>query len=145
MGDAVCYPIEPHDFHFLSKQLRRWSHGFVQNVSLHWREVLQDRMLGTLVAVALFDALMAPITYLMAVPLLAVFASPWFLVAYLFDLPVIAIPVLVEGGARGQFRKALLSLPAFLVLRQVNSLFMLNACWTEFVLGQSFKTYEKGH
>jgi biofilm PGA synthesis N-glycosyltransferase PgaC len=30
--DAVCYPIEPHDLRLLRKQLRRWSHGFVQNV-----------------------------------------------------------------------------------------------------------------
>ena len=30
--EAVCYPIEPHDFHFLRCQLRRWSHGFIQNV-----------------------------------------------------------------------------------------------------------------
>ncbi len=38
--EAVCYPIEPHDFRFMRKQLRRWSHGFVQNVLLHWRTVL---------------------------------------------------------------------------------------------------------
>ena len=41
--DAVCYPIEPHDFHFMSNQLRRWSHGFVQNVRLHWRHILEVR------------------------------------------------------------------------------------------------------
>ena len=33
--EAVSYPIEPHNFHFLRKQLKRWSHGFVQNVRLH--------------------------------------------------------------------------------------------------------------
>ncbi len=39
-AEAVCYPIEPHDFDFMSKQLRRWSHGFVQNVRLHWSGIL---------------------------------------------------------------------------------------------------------
>lgn len=28
--EAVCYPLEPHNFNFMSKQLKRWSHGFVQ-------------------------------------------------------------------------------------------------------------------
>jgi len=39
--EAVCYPIEPHSLGLLGKQLRRWSHGFVQNVRLHWRPLLQ--------------------------------------------------------------------------------------------------------
>ena len=42
MPEALCYPIEPHDLHFLSKQLKRWSHGFIQNVRTHWRPVLAD-------------------------------------------------------------------------------------------------------
>ena len=32
MPDAVCYPIEPHNLDLMRKQLRRWSHGFIQNV-----------------------------------------------------------------------------------------------------------------
>ena len=40
MPDAVCYPVEPYNFNFMSKQLRRWSHGFIQNVSLHWKGLL---------------------------------------------------------------------------------------------------------
>jgi cellulose synthase/poly-beta-1,6-N-acetylglucosamine synthase-like glycosyltransferase len=39
--EAVCYPIEPHDLRLLRKQLRRWSHGFVQNVMLHRRDLLR--------------------------------------------------------------------------------------------------------
>src|SRR5262245_51034455 len=38
--EAVCYPSEPANYYYMSKQLRRWSHGFVQNLKLHWREVL---------------------------------------------------------------------------------------------------------
>src|SRR4051794_9119688 len=38
--EAVCHPIEPHDFHFMRKQLRRWSHGFMQNVQLHFSNLL---------------------------------------------------------------------------------------------------------
>ena len=42
--EAVCYPIEPHNFHFMRKQLRRWSHGFMQNVQLHWTAAAVDRL-----------------------------------------------------------------------------------------------------
>ena len=38
--DAVCYPIEPHSYAYMRKQLKRWSHGFLQNVRLHWRGLL---------------------------------------------------------------------------------------------------------
>jgi biofilm PGA synthesis N-glycosyltransferase PgaC len=43
---AVSYPLEPHNYHFLSKQLRRWSHGFVQNVRLHWRPISRSPSCG---------------------------------------------------------------------------------------------------
>jgi biofilm PGA synthesis N-glycosyltransferase PgaC len=143
--DAVSYPIEPHDFGFLSKQLRRWSHGFVQNVRLHWRHVIADRFLSLLVTVAMFDSIMAPLMYLFALPLLALAVSPWYLIAYVFDLPIVAVPIIVEGAARGEFLRALASLPAFLVLRQINAVFMLGAVWSELVLGRSFHIFEKGH
>ena len=35
--EAVSYPIEPHTMKFMRIQLKRWSHGFVQNVRLHWK------------------------------------------------------------------------------------------------------------
>jgi cellulose synthase/poly-beta-1,6-N-acetylglucosamine synthase-like glycosyltransferase len=143
--EAVSFPIEPHDFGFLSKQLRRWSHGFIQNVALHWRGILQDRFLSTMVAVAIFDATVASIAYLICVPLFALLISPWFLMAYLVDIPVVAVPVLVKGASRGELQKSLASIPAFLVLRLVNGLFMLRALWSEIVLGRSLKVYEKGH
>ena len=86
--EAVCYPIEPHDFHFMRKQLRRWSHGFIQNVRLHWRSVLHVPYLRSAVAVALWDAVMASFGYLVLVPLLAIlFMNPLFILAYVLDAP----------------------------------------------------------
>ena len=74
--EAICYPIEPHDFHFMSKQLRRWSHGFVQNVRLHWRGLLGDRFLRSTVSVALWDAAIASFAYLFLLPLAAIVFTP---------------------------------------------------------------------
>jgi biofilm PGA synthesis N-glycosyltransferase PgaC len=146
MPEAVCYPIEPHDLAFMSKQLKRWSHGFLQNVRLHWRGLVHVPYLRSAVAVSLWDATLAATLYFIALPLLAVaFANPWLLLGYVIDAPAIAVPVLVGAAKRGETLKALASLPAFLVLRVVNAMFFLRAAWTELVLRKSFRVYEKGH
>jgi biofilm PGA synthesis N-glycosyltransferase PgaC len=143
---AVCYPIEPHDYAFLSKQLKRWSHGFVQNVRLHWRGLVHVPFLRSAVAVSLWDATLAAIVYLLVLPVAAItLRNPWLLLGYVLDAPAIAVPVLVGAIPRGEAKKALASIPAFLVLRTVNALFFLRAVWSELVLRKSFRVYEKGH
>ena len=143
--DALCYPIEPHNLHFLSKQLRRWSHGFLQNVRLHWRNVLHQPYLRTVLAVGLWDATVASLAYLLVLPLLAILVHPLFLLGYVVDLPAVAIPVVVKGIQRGELGRVLLSLPCFILMRLVNATFMLRALWSEFVLGRTLLVYEKGH
>ena len=144
--EELGYPIEPHDYDFLSKQLRRWSHGFVQNVGVHWRGLLDVPYLRSAVAVSLWDATLAAAVYLLLLPVLAIaFRNPWLLLGYVIDAPAVAVPVLVGAAKRGEVGKALASLPAFLVLRTVNALFFLRAAWSEWVMRRSFHTYEKGH
>lgn len=143
--EAVCYPIEPHDLDFLGKQLKRWSHGFVQNVALHWKGIVRLPFLATVVGVAMFDAVVASLVYLFVLPLLAVLLSPWVLLAYVVDVPAVLVPVLVAARRRGEVGRALLSLPSFLVLRLVNGLYMLEALVTEVVLRRPLEVYEKGH
>lgn len=145
VADAVCYPIEPPNYHFMSKQLRRWSHGFIQNVRLHWRGLLHVPFLGSAVAVALWDGVVASFAFLILLPLLAIFVNPLFLLGYAIDIPAVAVPVLVAACHRNEVRRALASLPSFLVLRVVNSSFMLRAAWSEIVLRRSLLVYEKGH
>lgn len=143
---AVCYPIEPHDYEFLGKQLKRWSHGFVQNVQLHWRGLVHVPYLRSAVAVSLWDATLAAAVYLLVLPVLAIaLRNPWLLLGYVIDAPAIAVPVLAGAIPRGEAGKALASIPAFLVLRTVNALFFLRAVWSEVVLRRSFHVYEKGH
>ena len=144
--EAVCYPIEPHDLDFMGKQLRRWSHGFVQNVRLHWRGILPLGFLSTVVGVALFDAVVASIVYLLLLPVLAiVLGAPWLLLAYVVDVPAVLVPVLLAGWRRREVGRALASLPSFFVLRAVNGIYMLEALWTEVVLRRPLLVYEKGH
>jgi cellulose synthase/poly-beta-1,6-N-acetylglucosamine synthase-like glycosyltransferase len=143
--EAVCYPIEPHDFTFLSRQLRRWSHGFVQNVRLHWRGLLDVPWLSAIVAVAVWDATVASIAYLVVIPVLAVLVSPLFLFGYVIDLPAVLVPVMWQALRRREILRALVSLPCFLALRAVNSWFMLRATWLEVVRKRRLSVYEKGH
>lgn len=142
---AVSYPIEPHDFAFLSKQLRRWSHGFIQNVRLHRRSLLRLGFLRSTVAVAFWDALLASLAYLVLIPVLAVAIDPLILLAYVIDAPVVMVPVLWHAAERGETGRALASLPSFFVLRVVNGVFMIRALWNELVAGRPLLVYEKGH
>lgn len=144
--DAVCWPIEPHTFGFMSKQLRRWSHGFVQNVQLHWRGLVHVPYLRSAVAVSMWDATLASFIYLIILPLVTIyFQAPWLLLGYLIDAPALLVPVLVGAVPRRQAGRALASMPAFFVLRSVNAIFFMEAVWSELVMGKSFHKYEKGH
>ena len=144
MPEALCYPIEPHDWEFLGKQLRRWSHGFVQNVRLHWRGILPLRFFRSIVAIAAFDAVFAPILTLLVLPLLAIFVTAWYLLAYVIDLPVVVIPVLLAARRRRETGLAMASLPCFFVIRLANCWFMLRAVFNE-ARGRRLSLYEKGH
>ena len=130
----------------MGKQLRRWSHGFVQNVRLHGRGVLDVPYLRSAVAVSVWDATVAALVYLFLLPVLAIVTrDPRWLLGYVLDLPALAIPVIVGARPRGEVGRALASLPAFLVIRVVNAVFFLRAAWSEWVLGRTFRVYEKGH
>jgi hypothetical protein len=99
-----------------------------------------------MVTVALWDAVVASLSYLILLPILGlVFLNPLVLLAYAIDIPVILVPALLAGFRRKEVWRVLTSLPAFFVLRTVNSVFMLEAIWSELVLKRTFKTYEKGH
>jgi len=144
--DAVCYPVEPNDYRFLHAQLRRWSHGFIQNVELHWKGLLEVPLLRSAVGVALWDATVASIAYLLLLPLLAVvLGTPWPLLGYVIDAPAVLIPVLAAAWRRGETRVAVASLPAFFVIRTVNAVFFVRALWQEVVMRRPLLVYEKGH
>jgi cellulose synthase/poly-beta-1,6-N-acetylglucosamine synthase-like glycosyltransferase len=142
---AVSYPIEPYDLTLMRKQLRRWSHGFIQNVRLHWRNLLSDGYLASAVAVACWDAVVASLALLVLIPVLALLVTPWFLLGYVLDAPALLFPVAVAAVRRGELGRAAASVPAFYLLRIVNAVMMVKAFVAEVVLGRRLATYEKGH
>jgi biofilm PGA synthesis N-glycosyltransferase PgaC len=143
--DAIAYPLEPEDFSMLRRQLRRWSHGLVQNLVRHRDNALHDARLRSILSVMLWDSAMASLIYLVLTPVLSIAVSPWFLVIYLIDLPVIGVPVLIEAQRHGLLAKAVPATLALFVLRLVNSGFFVEAVWSELVRGKRLVVYEKGH
>jgi len=144
--EAVCYPIEPHNFSFMRKQLRRWSHGFVQNVNLHWSRLLPLRFLRSVIGVALWESTVASIIYLAVVPLTVLWTrNPLLLLVYILDAPALMVPVLAQAAQRKEFWRAFFSIPSFFVLRVVNSVFVLEAIWSEWIVKRPLLVYEKGH
>ena len=142
---AVCEPIEPDTYRMMCTQLRRWSHGFIQNARVHRRGVLRIPMLRSVIAVAFWDGVVASLFYLVVLPLLVLLYGPMMLFGYIIDLPGIAVPVLYSAARRRELPSAIASLPAFFVLRLVNAVQMLRALFFEVVLRRPFTTYEKGH
>ena len=143
---AVSYPIEPHDLAFMRSQLRRWSHGFVQNVRLHGRGILGVPFLRFSVAVAIWDATIATFAYFVGIPLLTLaLGQPWPLLGYLLDVPALLVPMVAGAAPRQEVGRALASLPGFLVLRILNTIHFVEAVWSEVVRGRSLHVYEKGH
>lgn len=143
--EAVSYPVEPATFHFMRTQLRRWSHGFWQNILLHRKALPRVPMLASVVAVVVWDAVIASLILTVVLPVLIVLVDPLFAVGYLIDLPFIAVPVLVEGIRRRETGTALASIPCFVVLRMLNVVMMQKAFVCEVVLRRSLGVYEKGH
>ena len=144
--EAVSYPIEPHDFKLLKRQLRRWSHGFIQNVLVHRESMRNVMLLRWMVAVALWDGLVASALYLLVLPLLAVLlGEPRVLLGYVLDTPALLVPVLFEAAARRKMLFALVCLPAFFVMRAVNAVFLAEAVWNEVVARRPLLVFEKGH
>lgn len=146
MPGAVCYPIDPETYTLMRKQLRRWSHGFVQNVRLHWRHLIKRPYLGSIITVGMWDGIIASFSYLFLIPLSAVLLqTPIVLLAYVIDAPLILIPVLLKGIGRRESIRVLTSFPSYFVLRLVNAWSMLEASWSELILGRRLTEYEKGH
>ncbi|MGH7731755.1 MAG: glycosyltransferase family 2 protein [Candidatus Eiseniibacteriota bacterium] len=145
VAGAVCYPIEPSDLGYLSRQLRRWCCGFMQALKVHWRGVAHVPFLRIIVAIALWDAVILAIVLLILLPILAVLVQPAFLLGYLIDLPMVVVPVMIASHRRGEMGKALGSLPGYFVLRFVNAWFVLAAVWQEFVVNRPLVRFEKGH
>jgi hypothetical protein len=97
------------------------------------------------VAVAIWDGIFVSLAYLFVLPISSVFIDPRFLFVYIVDAPAVLVPVLVGAHKRRELRRALASLPAYFVVRIINSALMLEALVSEVVRRRPLVVFEKGH
>ena len=146
VSSAVCYTLEPPNLALMRRQLIRWSHGFVQNVRLHKRRILDVPMLRSFVIVAFLDAMLGGLLYLFLPPLLVLAYGLRFLaIGYLAELVLIAGPAAWMGWRYGLLRQALVSLPCLFVLRWMNLYYFWRALVLESIFRRPLRVFEKGH
>ena len=88
----------------------------------------------------------APLFYLVLIPLLVISTQhPLFLLGYVLDAPAVLVPVLYKATARREVGRAVVSVPAYFVLRAVNAYFFYEALWMELVMRKRLRSFEKGH
>jgi riboflavin transporter FmnP len=112
---------------------------------VHWKTVVETPVLRSMIATAMWDVVISAFAYFLLLPLLAIFVHPAFLLGYVLDMPTIVVPVLIYAWKRGEFWKALSSIPAFWVVRFVNTFFVTRAFWNEFIGKRRIHVFEKGH
>jgi len=145
--DIYCYPIEPENLDMMSKQLKRWSHGYLQNIKLHWKKISKVPVIREQIIVSLSDALFGPVGLFVILPLFSILLHNPLIIAYtiLADALFISIPPLVKSMKMKNTKLVLSSLPSFFVLRTINTIFFWSAFMKEFVFNKTFHKYEKGH
>jgi cellulose synthase/poly-beta-1,6-N-acetylglucosamine synthase-like glycosyltransferase len=145
--EIYCYPLEPENLDMMSKQLRRWSHGYLQNVKLHWKRIKRVPVIREQIIVSMSDSVFGPLALFVVLPVISILLHNPLLIAFAFltDALFISIPPLVKSIKMKNTKMVLGSIPSYFVLRTVNAFFFWSAFMKEFVLNKSFHMYEKGH
>ena len=133
--------------HFMRKQLRRWSHGFMQNVQLHWRGCCRSASCARWSASRSGNRRSRRSSISVVVPLTALIwrqsADP----AGLHPRRAGAdgAGAHAGGSSAGSSGGRCAAFRRSSCLRVVNCLFVLEAIWSEMIVGRRLVLYEKGH
>ena len=138
---AKCSTMEPKTKHTYLRQLDRWYRGAFQVMALHrFRHVWKLKALAYWYA---FDAILAP-AWLFALLYWGT-SAPWRSLgaAVCIDLGIAGfIAMCAEPGRKMEILRCL---PAYLVVRQLNTYAYARAFWLEHVRKQRLQTWNKGH
>jgi biofilm PGA synthesis N-glycosyltransferase PgaC len=146
-SDAVCRVVDPPNYATLSRQITRWSHGFLQNIKVrHFNLFRPNPKLGLVAYFYLLWQFIGPLWLPFTV---------WFVVAdpVRASLWLAAFYAAIIVGP-GVYRGYRLGFPPRLVIRSVIPLFIIQfvniyyfgkAVWNEWIRGVSLTHWEKGH
>jgi biofilm PGA synthesis N-glycosyltransferase PgaC len=142
--EAVCYPLDPSTMEVYYKQLRRWYSGFLQNISVHKKDLVRFWQFGLLFIYYLAEAVIFPVAALL---ICIMFASMWKMILAISGLQVlmVVIPTLYKGWRLGYFWKTLSSFPAYYLTRPVNIAALYATIYNEWIIGKRLAVWDKGH
>lgn len=144
--DAFCYPYDPPTLKILISQLDRWYRGFFQCFGIHRKHLKRNRKLQTIIYWYAFDGIMSPLIMLAG----SLFITGGnllhaFLLSMVLEM-LIAFPFVMISSLRlGLFWKAVVSMPAFILMRPVNVFTFMRSLWREWIKRDKLDTWVKGH
>jgi cellulose synthase/poly-beta-1,6-N-acetylglucosamine synthase-like glycosyltransferase len=153
VGTTCARAAEPVDRKYLSKQLKRWKYGWMQNLRLHYWELVKHKpMVALWVSLQFLEILLAPIVLSFPFVLVANGMSIWnAILFFLLGEAITVWPPVIYGCYRRKYPiwKAITSYHAWWALKAYNFRWDVQAFWVEIVmvplgLRKSFLTYEKG-
>ncbi|MCX8030013.1 MAG: glycosyltransferase family 2 protein [Thermodesulfovibrionales bacterium] len=142
--DSYCYPLDPPTAKIFYKQVLRWYSAFFQNVSVHKKQLLKNKI-GFFVFGYLLDSILNPFIFLALLSVWIENIILAFLLYIFIDIILVAIPCLVKASRIGMFWKTLGSVFSYPIIRFVNIYIFWKAFWNEWVIGKRLKTWDKGH
>ncbi len=142
--EAICYPLDPPNLAIFTKQVYRWFSGFLQNISVHKKNLIKHKI-GLFVFAYLFDALLIPIL-LFAFFVIVLDSFIYAVLAnIIFELVVITIVGSFKAIRIGMFWKTLTSIFAYPIVHYVNMYVFWKALWNEWIIKKRLATWDKGH
>ena len=152
---AECYVMDPKTYRQLRTQVYRWMSGYMQNIRVHWREIVHGKkMLALWAALAVIDIISIPLW--IASPFIAplIFhddVGEYFLIWLGIDLAM-TMPVVFIGVARRKVNPfwALISYPCIYINRIFNAYYAIKAASIELVFvplgwAKGLSKFHKGH
>ena len=142
--DAYCYPLDPPTFHVFVNQVLRWYSSFFQNISIHKKELLKNK-LGIFIYGYLFDAMLSPVILIAGLTALTgnvLYAIP---LSFVIDLIIVSIPCFFKAIRIGMCKKTAKSLLVYPIIRFVNLYVFWRAFWNEWIVRKRLTSWDKGH
>lgn len=143
--NAVCYPLDPGPVRQYYAQVKRWAHGFFQNIAVHRGALFRNRRLGLLIVASLLDIMTIP-AYLVGAAI-ATFLWSWraLLILLAIEFATIFIPTAIGAWRIGQLKRAVLFFPFVWQTRILCLWIFWTAMIQVLVLGRKLHVWEKGH
>jgi biofilm PGA synthesis N-glycosyltransferase PgaC len=145
-ADNFCYAVEPENMRLLSKQLKRWNTGFFQVLKLKGKNIMKIPVLREFVILGIVDAFIGTIFHATIIYFAISQHDPLKYLYFLaLDVSLLSIPSFWVAAKMKRARQLAKSLPIFLIVRLLTSIWFFYAFISVYVLRKSIKKWERGH